>query len=721
MGGWRGLTAYLLLTGLLTALVLAPGPADAQRRGGKREHVLRFAQTPITEVVQRIADITGQEFILDPSLSGSITIQVPERVDDQEALQILNTALLMSGYVTVEMQGGIRKIVPVEGFAATAPLLDGSPRPDAGEMVTTLFRLQHADSLEALAAITPFIETTGAAVPYAPTNSIILVSTERRLHRVLGILRDIDTAGERKLAILTLRYRDAEEVADLIDSTLQPLAGDPEAQQVIPTSHGNSLIVHAAPDRIERIREFVAGIDMPQTGKGQLHIVPILHADPEQLAEALNELASSGSQQAGPATQLDPLSLSDFSVVVHRPTRSLVVRAEPAVFERLAEVIASVDRLQPRISVEAILFEVQTARSFELGIDAVVPLSEPRSPDDLTSTILMRNTTKDLVASAAGIPQEGVVARFLGNRVAIPIFGPNGELLFTVRLPVVHLVAEERETRLSVLQRPHLVLISGEEQEISVGSNIPILVGARGEGASANPLTISQNVERRDVGVRMRLSATAGQEGPVRLEVQLDESRVASSVAGDVRRVGPTIQQRVLDATVYLMDGETAVIGGLSSPNTVNAQSSIPYLGALPAFGGLFRANREMEVDIHLLLALEVRVLRTQEEHQLETIRRRMAFERSLAGLNGLRRVTEAPYALLMSTHATRERADADLRDLGEGPYPAEVVEWSWNESKRFDVYLTGFTELADATGASHRVRAAGWEPQVVVVTSLAY
>ena len=139
-------------------------------------------------------------------------------------------------------------------------------------------------------------------------------------------------------------------------------------------------------------------------------------------------------------------------------------------------------------------------------------------------------------------------------------------------------VAEERNTKVSVLQRPHLLMVSGEDQEISIGNNIPVLVGARGDGASTNALVISQNVERFDVGMRMRLSATVGQKGPVRLEVELEQTQLVSSLAGDVTQAGPTIQTRTLNATVYLSDGATALIGGLASPNTFSVASRVPYL-----------------------------------------------------------------------------------------------------------------------------------------------
>lgn len=701
------------------ALVLAGSAAEAQRtRAQPRQQVLRFSKTPITAVIGRVSAITGQPFIFDPSLTGSITIQVPEPVDREEALQILNTALLMNGLLTVEVEGGYRKIVKVDTFAENAPLLDGEPRVKAGEMVTTLVHLESADPTEASSMLQPLIGNNGVAIPYPATRSVILAATEARLHRLLGILRDIDSASELELAVMNLRFREADVVAEMIEDAFPLREGEVGRRKIIPASPDNSLLVQATPRRMAEIREFVRQLDVPPRSGGELHVVPILYTDSDRLATTLNNLRRSGRQESGDASQLDPLAFRDYSVVVHPASRSLLIQADPATFRLLAEVIAKIDREEPRVSVEVIIFEVQLNKSYELGVDWIVPVTNPRAPDDLTVVVASQNSSASVLGTAAGVQQPGVVARFVGTSVLIPIVDAAGGIVTTLGLPAAHLVAQESEARLEVLQRPHLLLINGEDQEISVGNNIPVLVGARGDAANNNPLQTSQIVERHDVGVRLRIGATVGQEGPVRLELELELSQLTASLAGDVTQVGPTIQERRLNATVYLSDGESAVLGGLVSPRMVRGQSSVPYLSQVPAIGSLFSSVREVERDVHLMLAVQASVLKTRAEDQLETIRRRSAFERSIAGLEGLRAVTDAPYALLLSSHSTRERAEADARSFAEGAYRAEIVAWSWENQPRYDVYLTGFTQIADASEASERVRAAGWEPRVVVVTS---
>jgi general secretion pathway protein D len=720
--GPRGLVACLLTI----LLALAADAAPRNRRGvvGARtaplgrtadgQHILRFDRTPITEVIEQVSRITGQAFLFDPTISGQVTIQVPEPVDEAEALQILNTALLMHGYLTVIIEGGMRKIVRVEGFAGNAPLLEGEPRPYAGELVTTLVRLETADPERVAAAIRPLMATTGLIIPYPATRSLILASTERRLHRLLGIVRDLDSAGELNLVVLALRYRDAQEVAGMIAEAMPPRPGETDVEKVIASDYSNSLIVQATPARIERIREFIDEVDLPPVGRGQLHVVPILHTDPERLATALESLAGRPSSPVGGTQSGDSSGLEEYSVVVHAPSRSLIIQADPATYRRLSEVIAKLDREEPRISVELIVFEVQVEKSFELGIDLIAPVTGSRAADDLNSAIVVNNTSADILATAAGIPQQGVVTRFVGSNVLIPIMDGAGNVITTLGLPAAHIMAEERNTEISVLQRPHLLVINGEDQELSVGNNIPVPVSSQTN--DSNPLEVRQNIERYDVGINIRIGATVGQEGPVRLHIDLEQSSLAPSVAGSTARVGPTIRTRTLMGTVYLEDGETAVIGGLVSPRSMSGTSKVPFLGDVPAIGALFRATRQRVRDVHMMVAVSATVLKTREEDQLETIRRRTAFERNLSDLHGLREVTDSRYALLVSSHRGRQRAEADADNFLESPYRAEIVEWEYDNNRRFDVYLTGFDEFAQAASASHAVRAAGWTPRVVVV-----
>ena len=97
---------------------------------------------------------------------------------------------------------------------------------------------------------------------------------------------------------------------------------------------------------------------------------------------------------------------------------------------------------------------------------------------------------------------------------------------------IVQITAAEGNIEARTLLRPHLVALSGEEHELTAGDNVPVLIGATneaGEPAISDPLTIRNDIERRDVGTILRVKPTAGQAGDVRLELEVEVSRLARS------------------------------------------------------------------------------------------------------------------------------------------------------------------------------------------------
>ena len=90
--------------------------------------------------------------------------------------------------------------------------------------------------------------------------------------------------------------------------------------------------------------------------------------------------------------------------------------------------------------------------------------------------------------------------------------------------------------------------------------------------------------------------------------------------------------------------------------------------------------------------------------------------ERHLEGLSGLQAVTNAPYALLIGSYPDRPDAMADMERLEGGLWPRELVSWRFDGDPRFDVYLTGFRQLAEAMSASFGLREEGWDPEIVAI-----
>jgi general secretion pathway protein D len=695
--------------GFYLTLVLAlgvAGPALGEGPSDDASLELHFKQAEVATVVEAVAVATGTAFVFDERLRGRVTITVPRRVSVDEALEILNAALRMEGFVALPGPSGIRRIVPTQDAPSRSIEREDDPQAHRERSITTLVQLRKASADSVASTLQPLVGSDAVLRVFKPSNSLILSSSEARVHRLLGIVRALDQAPETTVNVFRLRHRNARDLAE----TVKRVHGDGHEVSAIADARTNAVIVEAPPATVEEIRNLLRRLDRPVEGGGTLRVLRIWNVDPEQLAETLGGVGSEAGPLNGPAS-VTTLRSEDYEIVVDRATRSLLVRSDPSAFKRLTELIAELDVRPPMVSVEAHLMEITTDESLRLAIDARLTTGSDDGELRVETNTSGRQALDNPIA-------DGLLARVARDFVPVFAPGPDGDPIVVGKAPndALALIAAQRNTETRTLMRPHLLVASGEEHEISVGDNIPILVQRTTEGA--DPLTLQTNVERQDIGVMLRVRPTVGQRGVVRLEVRIEQTALAPSVVGNVDQVGPTLRKREIESTALLDDGEFLVIGADRLPALEIVENGVPYLKDLPVLGWLFKSSSERARDRYLVIAIQVRIVRTRDELTAETIRLRRAMERHLSELADLANGSNAPYALLVGFFPDRAQAEGMATRLEQQGHEAVVAPWEWHGSLGFDVYVTGLPDLIEATALSSELLSQGLRGEVVAVPS---
>lgn len=590
-------------------IVSAPGrlltiefPNPDSRSGRVR---LDQLEEPLEQVVRRVAKATGETYVFDESLASSVTIIAPDPISGSEAVALLDSVLLLRGFAAVPMPGRGKKILPIAN--APAPWQPDLRAGSGDEPITTLLRLRTANAATVLAALRPLLGAYTLGFEHAPSNALILSGSARRIERLRRAIEVIDAAEAERVLIWSIRHALATDVADQLAEAFDERA----LPEVEADERTNSVILRASAQEVDRLRDFVSRVDRPAIGSGAIHVLPVKYVNSDQIAIILNTLGT-GSQEptiAGAAS----LAGRVYTVAVDAHTRSLVVRADPETATLIAELVAEIDRIPAQVRIDVTVAEVSTSNSQALGFDYLLPLTAPES-------------AKDLIAAVAGNPSganpstDGLVAGYTRSPLLIPIVDAMGnpDTLLIPRERFV-LTAAARDILIRDLMNLGITVASGDEHEIFVGDNIPVPV-ARAE--PGNALQVSQNIERADVGIMLRVRPTVGKEGPVQLEVEIDVSAVRESAAGDADVVGPTFSERTISTKISLEDGDVAVIGYASLPRKIETVVGVPFLQSIPILGFLFRSTKVSNLDTTLLIAVQASVFREETRAMAALLRR---------------------------------------------------------------------------------------------------
>jgi general secretion pathway protein D len=167
-------------------------------------------------------------------------------------------------------------------------------------------------------------------------------------------------------------------------------------------------------------------------------------------------------------------------------------------------------------------------------------------------------------------------------------------------------------TNATILATPNLLTLDNEESKISVGSNVPFLTGQFTLTGDANTASPFQTIERKDVGLTLKVKPQISQGGSVRLQIFEEISKIRQGSSADPTLA--TTDKRTLESTVLVDDGQIIVLGGLIQDAVQEGEDSVPLLGDLPLLGNLFRYTTRNQVRTNLMIFLRPVVLRNADD-----------------------------------------------------------------------------------------------------------
>ncbi len=633
-------------------------PAPSAKNRFKGEPVtLNFVNADIEGVTRAVGAILKKQFVVDPRVRGNITLYSDQPLTPREVYLNYLAALRGLGFTVVEV-GGLFKVVP----EADAKLQTGTVAVEAAtrqgdQVLTQVFRLNHESANNLVAVLRPLISPNNTINANPGNNSLVITDYADNLQRIAKIIAAMDIPANGDVEVIPLQNAVAADLAVIVqrlaDSGGAP-GGAPGAAAplIMIDARSNSLIVRAAnPARLALIRSLVAKLDLPSAsnnGMGNIWVVYLKNADavklaavlraafsgqassggggasPTPLPAALAANAPGGAQPGGlgggsPATT--PVSASAGPstggfIQADPSTNSLIITASLPLYQQLRNVIDKLDTRRAQVYIESLIVKVDAEKMADIGIQW-----QGISGNENSNTRVAGGTNygdPNIVNLTAAVNQgsAGLVGLALPPGLNIGILRKVGDFLNIGALARFL----ETKTDANVLATPNMVSLDNEEAKIVVGQNVPFLTGSysnTGGNGAVNPF---QTIERKDVGLTLRIRPQIGEGGTIRLVIYQENSTVVPS--SRLSPQGLTTDKSAIETTVVVDDGQIMVLGGLLKDEYGGNVSQVPFLGDLPVVGPLFRTDSRTRTKSNLMVFLRPMVIRSQDDSNKLTMDR---------------------------------------------------------------------------------------------------
>jgi general secretion pathway protein D len=651
---------------------------------GDQPVTLNFVDADIQAVVRALSRSTGQQFLVDPRVKGTLTLVSEGQVPARQAYDMLLAALRMQGFSLVDV-GGVAQVVP----EADAKLLGGpiysADKPAGNGMLTRTFRLQYENAVNLIPVLRPIVSPNNPINAYPGNNTIVITDYAENLTRVAQLIASIDSPSAIDTDVVQIQNGIAADIAPMVADLLDAPGNDPTQKiAVIGDPRSNTIIIRAgSPERTELARNLIYKLDNAQSNPSNLHVVYLRNAQAAKLAQALRGLLTgesdsgtsdsarsvlsamgastggnagqsgqSGTQTSGTTStsnssgstggsyaqgsggtsssgnqaseQNVAFSAGGVTIQADATTNTLLISAPEPLYRNLREVIDLLDQRRAQVVIESLIVEVGEDDASEFGVQWQT--GNLGGNGVIGGANLGGSGINTNGKTSIDVLPQGLNLGYVNGTVDIPGIGKILDLKVLAR-------ALKSKGGTNVLSTPNLLTLDNEAASIFVGQTIPFVSGSYvtgGGGTSNNPF---QTVTREEVGLKLNVRPQISEGGTVKLDIYQEVSSIDERASNSATSTGIVTNKRAIDTSILLDDGQIMVLGGLLQDGYSQSNDAVPWLGSLPGIGALFRNERRAITKTNLMVFLRPYIIRDSEAGRSITLNRYDFMRRAQGGL----------------------------------------------------------------------------------------
>lgn len=590
--------------------------------------ILNFDNADLKDVINTIGSITNENFILSPGVDARITIHSAKKIPVSEVMSVFESVLEVNG-ISVVRSGSFLKLVA--GAAARQKPLEvrtgdqAGSSPDVDRPITQIVPVQYVPVTEVSTVLTPMLSQFGSIIPNPRNNLLIVNDLSSNVLRLMKVLQEIDVNAFKntRMSFFKPTYSDVLSLSNELTEVLNALNLGREGVVLVPIERINSLIIFSAsPTLLETVEGWLRKLDEEVVTGQNIFIYPVQNVKAEKIAEILKSLygASDGTTskvtaQKAPVTtqkkttaptpavtggQGQASGSSRVEIITFEPTNSLVILAPAGIYREIVKTIKRIDVYPREVLIEAVIAEVTITDSDQYGIQWSV-LHDIHQSNKLDITGLAQSGSN---ISQPGLTMPSLPSSLIGPGLAYLAYRPDK---FTA---LIHALASKG--KVNILSSPRLLVRDQEEASIEVGEDVPT---ATSTTSTTTTETLTQSIEYRTVGIKLKIKPTINDEKTVVLDLEQEvSSKGAEQQVGRAGTTFPSFNTTKTKTSIILPDKQGIVIGGIMEEKKEKNHSGIPLLKDIPLLGYLFRYNSNSVTKKELVIIITPHVITNKSE-----------------------------------------------------------------------------------------------------------
>lgn len=533
----------------------------------------------ILSVINEVSQETGKNFVVDPRVTGKISLISSKPIRSSEVYQLFLSVLETLGYSAIP-SGRIIRIVPNIESSELATRIATSHSPGKGdEVVVRIVPLQNLSAAQLLPVLRPLLPQWSNLSVYTPGNVLILVGRADNLKRIVTIIEDIDSSSSSGIDLIRLHQASAGQVATVLTNLQNSSrANGTPLLSIAADERSNSILLSGNKSARLRMRILISQLDTNSSSpRGNTEVIYLRYLQAKNLAPLLERVTQNVSQPAeGSPTEIKTISRgapeNQTTIQAEPNTNAIVITAPPQMRANIKNIIAKLDIRPAQVLVEAIIVEIGEEDMKNLGIQwgGLVPAD-------------YNNPATTGASSAVSFPPIGA-----GTIGIIPHMQIQAVLSFL-----------QNRVGVNILSTPSLVVLDNQKAILRVGKDVPEQTGSYSTTGSTATVSPFNTIARKLVALQLVVIPQINLGNAVRLRINLKNDSLQNPESPGLN---PLINTSQIENSVIINSNDVLVLGGLISNNIIESTDKVPILGDVPGLGLLF-THKERKLERRNLIA----------------------------------------------------------------------------------------------------------------------